>query len=163
MLCFVLSPSHHHPWTDIWILVILKKKYSGFGVNTIPTDALAREVPSTLTHWGRVTHMCVSTLTMIGRRQATASTNAGMLLIGRLETNFNESIIEIHTFSFKKMRLKMSCGKWRPFCLGLNVLTGKVFTVGQTTCIVVPDSMSSPWVKPDPRYDSRYKYILHNL
>ena len=25
-------------------------------------------------------------------------------------------------FSFKKMRLKMSSGKWRQFCLGLNVL-----------------------------------------
>ena len=29
---------------------------------------------------------------------------------------------EIHTFSFKKMHLKMSSGKWWPFCLGLNVL-----------------------------------------
>ena len=26
-------------------------------------------------------------------------------------------------FSFKKMHLKMSFGKWRPFCIGLNVLT----------------------------------------
>ena len=24
-------------------------------------------------------------------------------------------LIEIHTFSFKKMHLKLSCGKWRPF------------------------------------------------
>ena len=31
--------------------------------------------------------------------------------------------IEIHTFSLKKIHLKMSSGKWRPFCLGLNVLT----------------------------------------
>ena len=29
---------------------------------------------------------------------------------------------EIHTFSFKKMHLKLSSGKWRPSCLGLNVL-----------------------------------------
>ena len=28
------------------------------------------------------------------------------------------------TFSLKKMHLKMSSGKWRPFCLGLNVLMG---------------------------------------
>ena len=28
-----------------------------------------------------------------------------------------------YSFSFTKMRMKMSSAKWRPFCLGLNVLT----------------------------------------
>ena len=86
-----------------------------------------------LTHWGRVTHICVSKLTVIGsdnglspgRRQAIISTNAGILLIGPLGTNFSEILIEIHTFSFKKMHLKVSSGKWRPSCLGLNVLNVK--------------------------------------
>ena len=84
-----------------------------------------------LTHWGRVTHICVSKLTITGsdnglspdRCQAIIWTNAGILLIGPLGTNFNEILIEIITFSFKKMRLKVSSAKWRPFCLGLNVLT----------------------------------------
>ena len=84
-----------------------------------------------LTHWGRVTHICVSKLTIIGpdnglspgRRQAIIWTNAGILLIGPLGTNFSENLIGIQTFSFKKMPLKMSSAKWRPFCLGLNVLT----------------------------------------
>ena len=49
-------------------------------------------------------------------------TNAGILLIEPLGTNFNEISIETHTFSFKKMHLKMLSGKCRPFCLGLNVL-----------------------------------------
>ena len=31
-------------------------------------------------------------------------------------------LIEILTFSFMKMRLNVSSAKWRPFCLGLNVL-----------------------------------------
>ena len=31
-------------------------------------------------------------------------------------------LIEILTFSFMKMRLKVSSEKWRPFCLRLNVL-----------------------------------------
>ena len=44
------------------------------------------------------------------------------MLISPLRTNLNEILIEIHTFSFKKIQLKMSFGKWRPFCLGLNVL-----------------------------------------
>ena len=83
-----------------------------------------------LTQWGRVTHICVSKLTIIGsdnglspdRRQAIIWTNAGVLWIGPLGTNFSEISIEILTFSFKKMRLKVSSAKRRPFCLGLNVL-----------------------------------------
>ena len=77
-----------------------------------------------------MTHICVSKVTIIvsdnglspGRRQAIIWNNAGILLIGLLGTNFCEILIEIHTFSFMKIHLKMS-GKWRPFCLGLNVLT----------------------------------------
>ena len=49
-------------------------------------------------------------------------TNGGILLIGPLGTNFSEILVEFHTFSFKKMHLKMSSVKWRPFCFGLNVL-----------------------------------------
>ena len=56
-----------------------------------------------LTHWGRVTHICISNLTIIGsdnglspdRRQAIIWTNAGILLIGPLGTNFSEILIEI--------------------------------------------------------------------
>ena len=84
-----------------------------------------------LTHWGRVTHICVSKLTIIGsdnglspgRRQAIIWTNVGILLNGTLGIYFSEILSEIHTFSFKKMHLKMSSAKRRPFCLGLNVLT----------------------------------------
>ena len=57
-----------------------------------------------------------------GRRQAIIWNNAGILLIGPLGTNFSEILIEMLTFSFKKMWLKVSSAKWRPFCLGLNVL-----------------------------------------
>ena len=84
-----------------------------------------------LTHWGWVTHICVSNLTTIssvnglspGWRQAITRTNPRILLIGPWETNFSEILIGIPTFSFKKMRLKVSSATWRPFCLGLNVLT----------------------------------------
>ena len=77
-----------------------------------------------------MTHICVSKLAIIGsdnglspeRRQAIIWTNAGILLIGPLGTNFSENLIEILTFSFTKMRLKGSSAKCRPFCLGLNVL-----------------------------------------
>ena len=83
-----------------------------------------------LTHWGRVTHICISKICIIGldnglspaRRQAIIWTNAEILLMGLPGTNFNEILIEIHKFSFEKIHLKMS-GKWRPPWLGLNVLT----------------------------------------
>ena len=76
-------------------------------------------------------YTCVSKLTVIGsdnglspdRRQAIIWTNAGILLIGPLGTNFSEISIEILTFSFKKMGLKVSSAKGRPLCLGLNVLS----------------------------------------
>ena len=56
-----------------------------------------------LTHWGRVMHICVNKLTVIGsdnglspgRRQAIFWTNDGVLLIGPLGTNFSETLIEI--------------------------------------------------------------------
>ena len=57
-----------------------------------------------------------------GRRQVIISTNAGILWIGVIWTYFNVVLIEIHIFSFKKIHLKMSYEKWRPFCLGVNVL-----------------------------------------
>ena len=60
-----------------------------------------------------------------GRRQAIIWTNDGILLIGPLGTNFSEIISKIHTFLFKKMLLKTSSAKGRPFCLGLNVLNEK--------------------------------------
>ena len=57
-----------------------------------------------------------------GRRQAIIWTTEGILSIGPSGTNFGENSIKIHTFSFKKMHLKISSAKWRPCCLGLNVL-----------------------------------------
>ena len=76
-------------------------------VNTI----FSNRYISLLTHWGRVTHIGVGKLTTIGsnnglspdRRQAIISTNGGIWLIGPLGTNFREIVIEILTFSFKKI------------------------------------------------------------
>ena len=58
-----------------------------------------------------------------GRRQAIIWTNAGKLLIGPFGTNVSEILIESHTFSFNEIHFKISSGKWRPFVLGLNVLS----------------------------------------
>ena len=74
-------------------------------------------------------HICVSELTIIGsdnglspgRCQAIIRTNAGILLIGPLGTNFNEILIEIHIISLKKMHYKcglaMAAILYRPQCV----------------------------------------------
>ena len=65
---------------------------------------------TSLTHWGRVTHICVSDLTIIGsdnglspgRRQAIIWTNAGILLIGPSGTNLSEILIFV-VISFEQL------------------------------------------------------------
>ena len=87
-----------------------------------------------------MTHICVSKQTIIvsdnglspGRCQAIIWTNAGILLIGLLGINSSEILIEIYTFS--KMHLKMSYGKWLPFCLGLNVLINNAYSFRAWRC-----------------------------
>ena len=79
-----------------------------------------------LTHWGRVIHIHINKLTIIGpdsgllpsRRQAIIWTNAGILLIQTLATTFSEIFSRIHVFSFKKMHLNIPSAKW---CLSLYV------------------------------------------
>ena len=104
-----------------------------------------------------MTHICVSKQTIIGsdnglspgRCQAIIWTNAGILLIGTSGTNFSEILIEIRIFSFKKMGMKVSSANWRPFCLGLNVLThwGRVMhiCVGKLTNIGSDNGLSPGW------------------
>ena len=83
-----------------------------------------------LASWSRGTHIWVGSLIIIGsdnglspdRRQFVIWTNAAILIIRTLGIHFIEIFIKIHTFWLKKMHLNMSSVKWRPFCLGLNVL-----------------------------------------
>ena len=90
-----------------------------------------------LTHQGQVMHMSNSKLTIIGsdngfspgRHQAIIWTNACLLSIGPLGTSFSEILIEIRSFSLKKMHLNVSSTIWRQFCLGLNALRHSFVTI----------------------------------
>ena len=117
------------------LFLMFSVTYRAFFRDTIPNLILIRTVMASpfrdyLTHWGRVTHICVSKLTIIGsdnglsprRCQAIIWTNVGIWLIRPLGITFSEILIGIQTFSFKKMHLQMSSAKCRPSCLGLNVL-----------------------------------------
>ena len=87
-----------------------------------------------LTHWGWVTQICISKLTIIysgnglspGQHQAIIWYYAGILLTGSLITKFSEILNEIQTFSLRKIRLKMLSVKCCPFRVRLNVLKGTV-------------------------------------
>ena len=84
-----------------------------------------------LTHWGQGMHICVNKIITIGSdnglspvwRQTIIWTNAGLLSIRTLTTNFSEILIKIRTFSLTKIHLNMSSSKSLPFYLSLNVLS----------------------------------------
>ena len=106
-----------------------------------------------LTHWGGMTCICIGKLTIIGsdnglaptRRQAINWTNAGILFIGILETTLCELSSEIHTFSIKKMHLKMSFAKWRQFCLNVFVLDLFSLLFTPKTHLQSPDELPMIW------------------
>ena len=115
---------------------------------------------TTLTH----PHLCVSKLTVVeaddglslARHQAIIWISAEILLIGHLRTNFSEIWIEIFIFSFKKTHLKMSSGKSRPFCIGLNMLTNVVvflrYMIGQASQLIYRIKLGSWFVYPKSFY-----------
>ena len=117
------------------------KDYCQFKVNNLVIWCWLGDVNSL--HWGRLTHICVGKRNIIGsdndlspgRRQAIIWTNAGLLSIWPLGTNLVEILIEIYIFSFKKM----SSGKWRPFCLGLNVLRTRSSQLSHGISLVFPE------------------------
>ena len=67
---------------------------------SITSQAIPQHFEWELIHWGRVIHILINKLTIIGldngllpgQRQAIFWTNAGVLLIGSLETNLNQNL-----------------------------------------------------------------------
>ena len=124
MACCLKAPGHY--LNQSWLLiseVLWHSPESNFTANaqasilhnefedhTFKITCHVSSGPMSLTHWGRVTHICVGDLTIIGsdnglspgRRQAIIWTNAGMLLIGPLATNFNEIFSKCTHFHWRK-------------------------------------------------------------
>ena len=84
-----------------------------------------------ITHWCWVTQICISKLIIIvfvnglspSWCQAFIWTNATILLIWSLGTNFSEILSEIRTFSFKKIHFNISSVKWQQLCFSLTVFS----------------------------------------
>ena len=60
------------------------------------------------------------------RCQGIIWTNAAILSITPPGTYLGDILYKIRKFTLREMHLKMSSAKWRPFCLGLNVLTADI-------------------------------------
>ena len=149
----VLLINYWHIWRDIMMLVnygtrvtVCLSRYWCLGV-LIEKYGLGGFIK---THWGRVTHTCVGKLAIFAsdnsfspeRRQAIIWTKAGILSIGPLGTHFSEILVGIQALSIKKMHLKMSSAKWRPFCLGLNMLTSHGVLIPQACRTIPADGQS---------------------
>ena len=146
--------------THIYINISCKCDTNRAGHFTL--DAYASRPVAWLFHWGRVTYICVADLATIGsdndlspvRRQAIIWTNAGILLIGLLGTNFSETLIRIQTFSLKKIHLKMLLWKmaailFRPQCVkGTRVATP----------LLAPDEINTLGPKLNDRNFSKGKF-----
>ena len=100
-----------------------------WGIVRYITERLKIPSLDELTRWGRMTHICVSELTIIGsnnglapgRREVIFWTNAGIFLNEPLGTNFSENFIQIQIFSVKKMHSNMS----QPQCVNFTLTESK--------------------------------------
>ena len=89
-----------HSWCRTLVQFVVELKVKA------PSCVIYEHFGYYLTHWGRVTHICGSKLTIIGSddglspgwRQAIIWTNGGILLIRTFRTHFSEIISEILTF-----------------------------------------------------------------
>ena len=85
---------------------------------------------SELTHWGRVTHICVSKLTIIGsdkglsprRCQAIIWTNGGLSLIGPLGTKPSEILTFIQENAFERVVCELAAILSRPQCVNVSAV-----------------------------------------
>ena len=103
-----------------WYILIAKMTFAANGER-------GQAVSFMLTHWYWVSIHASATEAIFGSDSGLSPFRRYYLnpywQIRTLGINFSATLSDIQTFSFKKMRLKMSSAKWRPFCLGLNVLT----------------------------------------
>ena len=91
--------------------------------------------------------------------------NAGLLLTGRLWTNFSRIWIKIHKFSFKKMNVKILHSNWLPFCHGFDELS-LIHTIVSRASEAMMKNIDKciPWIPfqiPNKSISSISHYVLH--
>ena len=113
---FYKGDFNHQTWKLAWMLLICNwiKISKAQWVNSLrPSDAYMCWQP-------RPSLVQIMACRLVGVKPLSEPMLVGMLSIGSLGTNFDGILIELQTFSFKKMHLKISFAKRRTYCLGLN-------------------------------------------
>ena len=175
----MLSPNlvksrSHKTWSDSTYLKFdrcLRSADGEVSVNIRAKHSFLSPISQLLdfTGFGGKTRICVDSLTnngsdngwSSGRRQAIIWTSAGILLIGPFGTNSIGIWIGIQVFSFKEMHSNKSYAKWRPFCLGLNVLT-KTLNVRGPSYLGLTMSISwllMPWLLTSPGHQHPWYWL----
>ena len=109
-----------------------------------------------LTHWGRVTHICVSKLTIFGSDNGFIWTNAGMLLIRIFRTNFSE-IFKENFFKENPMEnflWKMAAILSRPQCVKAML--------EQVPSKMMRSRVNLPWFYSNLKRQCKRKQRLYN-
>ena len=106
--CWFWNVRHHHlyfrqRWVNVFSLL----------------DHQLYPATDSLTHWGRMTHICVSKLTIIGsdnwyRLAGVKRLSEPMLGYYQLDRSKQTSVNSC-IFQFRKLHLQLSSGNWRPF------------------------------------------------
>ena len=113
-----------------------------------------------MSHSGRLTHICVSKLTLIGSDKAwhlVGTKPLSELMLGycwldpqeQNSAKFNQNSYII----IKKIHLKMSSWYWWPFCLGLNVIF--VFMTSLMVYVIRSPNRPKIWTAIIPRSNTQ--------
>ena len=108
----------------IWNFIQISQEPMSFNVK--PCKHMCSDYQLFFTHWGRVTHICVSKLTIMGPDNGLSPgrhhhlnqcwNNVNSTLGNKLQWNLNRNSNNfIHENAFESV-----VWKWRPFCLGPN-------------------------------------------
>ena len=123
-------------WRIIWFIYHLGNPYRRKGsTNQVSDDNLY--IIYSVTHLSLVPHIYMrqwigSALVQIMARRLFGAKPSSKPMLGYCQLDpqeqtykWNTVLVKNRTFSLKKMRLKMSSAKWRPFCPGEDALTSR--------------------------------------
>ena len=117
----------------------------------VPTQ----RVGTSLTHWGQVTHICVSELTTISSDNGLRSGQCKAIIWTNAGTNFSEILIAIQGFHWRKYIVKCRQGNVghfiSPQCVKYNVIYqvidgGRIFDGNMPNRIVITLTTVAPFI-----------------
>ena len=151
-----------------------KNNHRSFPSNVIPHHVTSchvmpcyflRLMENPLTHWGRVTHISVSNVTIIGsdsglspgRWQAIISTSAGILLIWPLGKTVNSNRkynIFIHDSAYENVVCEMAAMLSWPQCVKCFLLSWGDFSGWDLRPTTLENNLNSEYIHPIPGSNS---------